>query len=63
MNAEQFWSRIYAHLIDDERTPIAALRYKLLVPKALHQHNPGACNVGDILPGGGRSARVSVARH
>ncbi len=63
MNAEQFRSRLHTHLFGDDRTPIAALRHKLGVSQALHQHDPGTCDVGGIPPGGGRLAGVAVARH
>ena len=35
-------------------TPIATLRCELRVAKALHQHDPGTCDVGGIPAGRGR---------
>src|SRR5258707_11374151 len=45
-NAEQFRSCLHTHLFGDDRTPIAALRHKFRVSKALHQHDPSTRNVG-----------------
>jgi hypothetical protein len=38
----------YSHLIDDDRTPIAALRHELRVTQALHQHDPCTRDSGNI---------------
>ncbi len=61
VNAEQFGRRLHTHLFGDDRTPIAALRHKLRVSKALHQHGPGASDVDGVPPGGGRLAGKTVA--
>ena len=50
MNAEQFRRRLHAHLFGDDRAPIAALRHKFRVAEALHQHDPGARDVGRSQP-------------
>ena len=63
VDAEQFRSRLHAHLFGDDGAPIAALRHVLRVPQALHQHAPGTRDVGGIPAGGGRLARVPVARN
>ena len=54
VNAEQFRSRLHAHEIGDERTPIAALRHKFRVPEALHQHDPGTRDAVGVPAGSGR---------
>jgi hypothetical protein len=36
---------VHAHQVGDDRTPITALRHKLRVAEALHQHYPGARDV------------------
>ena len=63
VNAEQFRRRLFGHHIRDIPAPIAALRDKLRVSKALHQHDPGPCDMGRIPAGRGRLARKAVARH
>jgi hypothetical protein len=63
VNAAQLRRRLHAHLIDDDRAPIASLRHEFCVSEALHQYDPGTRDVGSIPPGGSRFARVSVARH
>ena len=55
--------RVRAHLLGDDRAPIAALRHELRVPEALHQHDPGTRDVLGIPAGGGRLAREAVAGH
>src|SRR5215831_20056716 len=47
--------------ISDGPTPIAALRNELRVSKALHQHDPGACDVSGVPASRGRLAREAVA--
>jgi hypothetical protein len=51
VNAEQSWRRLCSHYIRDNRAPIAALRHKFLVSKALHQHDPGTCDAGGVVAG------------
>ena len=54
---------LYPHHINDNRTPVAALRHISRVPKPLHQHRPGACDALGTPAGGGRLAGVPVAWH
>ena len=48
VNAKQFRRRQKRHLLGNRVAPIAALRDKLRISKALHQHDPGACNADGI---------------
>ena len=61
--AEQSCRCLHAHHVDDERTPVAALRHITRVAETLHQHVPGTRDAGSIPAGGGRLARKPVARH
>src|SRR5258705_5119043 len=54
VNGEQFRRRLYAHQVGDKRAPIAALRHKLCVSKALHQHDPGTRDAVGVPAGSGR---------
>ena len=54
---------LHTHLVDDERTPIAALRGVALVSQALHQGGPCPGNAFGAPAGRGRLAREAVARH
>src|SRR4030095_9893852 len=48
VNRKQFRGGLHAHQIDDERTPIAALRDKLRISEALRQLGPGTSTmIGD----------------
>jgi len=46
VNPAQFRSRLHTHLFGDDRTPIAALRHKFRVSKALHKHDPRHAQCG-----------------
>ena len=65
VNAEQLRRGLYTHQLRDERAPVAALRDVLVVSEALHQHGPGARDLGGVpaVIGRGRLARIAVARH
>ena len=52
-----------AHLLRDQRAPIAALRHVARVAEALHQHGPGAGDAGGVPAGRGRLAGKAVAGH
>ncbi|WP_157744546.1 hypothetical protein [Micromonospora viridifaciens] len=45
MNAEQFRGRLQTDEVGDERAPVAALGDESGVAEALHQFDPGACDV------------------
>ena len=62
VDAEQLWWGQYAHLIDDDRPPVAPLCHELLVAEALHQLDPGRGNVDRIPARGARLAREPVSR-
>ena len=63
VNANQSWRCLHTHHVDDERTPIAALRGVALVSQALHQGGPCPGNAFGAPAGRGRLAREAVARH
>src|SRR5687768_7407930 len=60
VDADQSRSRLDAHLIDDECTPIAALGGVALVSEALHELGPGTRDALGAPAGGGRLAGVAV---
>src|SRR3954469_1463912 len=63
MNADQFRSCLFGHLIRYECTPVAALCDESTIPEAFHQSDPGA---GDPLRAPAAASRLSgkpVARH
>ena len=63
MDTEQFRRRQYAHFVNDDRTPVAALCHKLVIPEALHEHHPRTCDVHWIPASSRRLARKPVTRH
>ena len=60
---EQPLRRLHAHLVDDERAPIAALGDVAVVAEALHQLRPGPAHALGAPAGARRLAREPVARH
>ena len=63
MDGEQSRRCLQAHLVDDERTPVAALGDVAGVAEALHQLCPGSAHALGAPAGARRLAREPVARH
>src|SRR5215204_5742139 len=63
VDGEQSLRCLQAHLVDDKRTPVAALGDVAGVAEALHQFCPGTCYALGAPAGARRLARKPVARH
>src|SRR6266536_1809075 len=63
VDAEQSRRCLQAHLVDDERTPVAALGDVAAVAEALHQCCPGSAHALGAPTGARRLAGEPVARH
>ena len=62
VDAEQLRWGQYAHLVDDDRPPVAPCCHELLVAEPLHQLDPRRGNVDQIPACGARLAREPVPR-
>ena len=63
VDGEQSLGCLHAHVVDDDGTPVAALRHVTRVRKALHQHIPRARDALRPPTSLCRLARKTVARH
>ena len=63
MDSDQFRKRLHAHVVDDERAPVAALGDVARVSEALHQRVPRVRHALDAPAGASRLAGKPVARH
>ena len=63
MDGEQSRRRLQAHLVDDERAPVATLGDVLAVAEDLHQLRPGSSHALGAPAGARRLPREPVARH
>src|SRR5688572_12694730 len=63
VDPQQSLGCLHAHVVDDDGTPVAALRHVTRVAKALHQHIPRARHALGPPTSFGRLARETVARH